>query len=249
MLTLILAVYAKYQEFVNLIILSSFGKTLIGKLLKNMSVPVKRYLIFCIVKLAQSITLIFSENGNTGSNNNWKNSQFSSEKLTYPKVVWAHRQSGGRDIKEIIKFLTAYIRAGRSMKENTPPWRRKPIGGAHNPLKIKEKANHINLLREIWKEIEQGNKKAISVLRSKITGVNYKELYPYPKLPNVSYFEIKKHSKYHPILKLGGILKRMHMTPLLQDKSYNVFYTDTDSIVTDKPLTDSYIGKGMKYKY
>jgi len=33
---------------------------------------------------------------------------------------------------------------------------------------------------------------------------------------------------------------RMHMTPLLQDKSYNVYYTDTDSIVTDKPLNENF---------
>lgn len=32
---------------------------------------------------------------------------------------------------------------------------------------------------------------------------------PYPKLPNVSSFEIEKLAKFHPILKLGGILKRM----------------------------------------
>ena len=38
---------------------------------------------------------------------------------------------------------------------------------------------------------------------------------------------------------------RMHMTPLLQDSNYNVYYTDTDSIFTDKPLTESYIGKGL----
>jgi hypothetical protein len=38
---------------------------------------------------------------------------------------------------------------------------------------------------------------------------------------------------------------RMHMTPLLQDPSYNVYYTDTDSIVTDKPINEKFIGKAL----
>lgn len=38
---------------------------------------------------------------------------------------------------------------------------------------------------------------------------------------------------------------KMHMTPLLKDKSYNVYYTYTDSIVTYKPLVNSYIGKAL----
>jgi hypothetical protein len=38
---------------------------------------------------------------------------------------------------------------------------------------------------------------------------------------------------------------RMHMQQFLQCKDYNVYYTDTDSIVTDKPISDSYIGKAL----
>jgi hypothetical protein len=38
---------------------------------------------------------------------------------------------------------------------------------------------------------------------------------------------------------------RIHMQQLLQSEDYNVYYTDTDSIVTDKPIDPSYIGKGL----
>lgn len=38
---------------------------------------------------------------------------------------------------------------------------------------------------------------------------------------------------------------RMHMAQYLQDKSYNVYYTDTDSIITDKPIDSSHIGKAL----
>lgn len=38
---------------------------------------------------------------------------------------------------------------------------------------------------------------------------------------------------------------RIHMSQFLQSKDYNVYYTDTDSIVTDKALRDSFIGKGL----
>lgn len=38
---------------------------------------------------------------------------------------------------------------------------------------------------------------------------------------------------------------RIHMTPYLQNKEYNVCYTDTDSIVTDKPISSEFIGKGL----
>lgn len=38
---------------------------------------------------------------------------------------------------------------------------------------------------------------------------------------------------------------RIHMQQFLQSKDYNVYYTDTDSIVTDKPLNENYIGKAL----
>jgi hypothetical protein len=38
---------------------------------------------------------------------------------------------------------------------------------------------------------------------------------------------------------------RMHMMPLLQSKKYNVYYTDTDSIVTDTPISSEFIGKAL----
>jgi hypothetical protein len=45
---------------------------------------------------------------------------------------------------------------------------------------------------------------------------------------------------------------RIHMTPFLQDPSYNVYYSDTDSIVTDKPIDSKHIGSAlgeMKLEY
>lgn len=38
---------------------------------------------------------------------------------------------------------------------------------------------------------------------------------------------------------------RIHMQKFLQSEDYNVYYTDTDSIVTDKPLNENYIGKAL----
>ena len=38
---------------------------------------------------------------------------------------------------------------------------------------------------------------------------------------------------------------RMHMQEYLQNKDYKVYYTDTDSIVTDKPISSEHIGKGL----
>lgn len=38
---------------------------------------------------------------------------------------------------------------------------------------------------------------------------------------------------------------RIHMSAFLQNREYNVYYTDTDSIVTDKPLDKSIIGKAL----
>ena len=38
---------------------------------------------------------------------------------------------------------------------------------------------------------------------------------------------------------------RMHMQVYLQSKGYKVYYTDTDSIVTDKPISSEHIGKAL----
>ena len=38
---------------------------------------------------------------------------------------------------------------------------------------------------------------------------------------------------------------RIHMMQYLQDPSYKVYYTDTDSIVTNKPLSSDHIGKAL----
>jgi len=38
---------------------------------------------------------------------------------------------------------------------------------------------------------------------------------------------------------------RIHMMQYLQSEEYNVYYTDTDSIVTDKPISSDHIGKGL----
>ena len=45
---------------------------------------------------------------------------------------------------------------------------------------------------------------------------------------------------------------RIHMQQYLQNKDYNVYYTDTDSIVTDRPIDSTHIGKAlgqMKLEY
>jgi hypothetical protein len=45
---------------------------------------------------------------------------------------------------------------------------------------------------------------------------------------------------------------RIHMTPFLQDPSYNVYYSDTDSIVTDNTIDSKHIGSAlgqMKLEY
>ena len=86
----------------------------------------------------------------------------------------------------------------------------------YNPNKFKINKIHIKLLRELWLAIESGNTKLIKVLKAEISKFSDhysngrpKLVMPYPKLPNVSSFKIKSLSKYHPILKLGKILKRM----------------------------------------
>jgi hypothetical protein len=38
---------------------------------------------------------------------------------------------------------------------------------------------------------------------------------------------------------------RIYMNKFLQDKSYNVYYSDTDSIITDKPIDNKHIGKEL----
>lgn len=43
---------------------------------------------------------------------------------------------------------------------------------------------------------------------------------------------------------------RIYMNQFLQNPNYKVFYTDTDSIVTDKPIDSKYIGTALgQFKY
>lgn len=165
-----------------------------SKICGNVLGKTGQYFIFSIVKASQTLTLAISK-GDTGSSNDWSNYKPNFESANPNLTAW--------DLREIYRFIKALIKAGRLERKSllkTHPY---------NPLRYKVNTNHVKLLREFWLALKENNSNKMWVLKAQLSAFHTKELLPYVVMPNVSFFRIAKLAKLHPILKLGGILKRM----------------------------------------
>lgn len=125
---------------------------------------------------------------------------------------------------------------------------------SHHPvIKIvnEETANKLRDMYEMehCEKIEGSERYIISVDTSKIL--------PYIELndENVENYEVKKGWKVQqtmqsiPIAAAITSYSRMYMNKIIGDKEYNVYYTDTDSVVVDKPLTRRRVSSKMLGKF
>ena len=103
------------------------------------------------VKTCQALTLFISK-GDSGSNNHWSNYKPNWEEANPTLTLW--------DLKEILNFIKALIKAGRLERKSllkTHPF---------NPFKFKVDTNHVKLLREFWLALKENNSKKMWVLKA-----------------------------------------------------------------------------------
>lgn len=90
-----------------------------------------------------------------------------------------------------------------------------------------------------------------------IVSVDTSKILPYIDLndDNINNYEVKKGWKVQqtmqsiPIAAAITSYSRMYMNKIIGDKQYNVYYTDTDSIVVDKPLSRRKVSSNMLGKF
>jgi hypothetical protein len=113
------------------------------------------------------------------------------------------------DIKTILKFMRAFLKKGRSLFEETD----REYLQRKNTQEILDRKAHIEALNKLETARKSGDKqnqwKYINIISTHfIPKIN-----SFTRIPNITGFKIKL-SRFHPILKLFGILLRMEKADL-----------------------------------